>query len=103
MKHIPLLAVAEVIGSLDLTGEQTRRAATCTELVVQRAWSRRPASQRRESFTEFAAAVPARNWRVMFEVCALLQLGRHHDALAAISRAHQAHSHNEPATPNTSR
>ncbi|MFD9419207.1 hypothetical protein ACFWC9_31530 [Streptomyces goshikiensis] len=75
-KHLPLLAAGEIIATLNLNGEQSARAADLAAKVVHRAWTRRPADRRGQGYPEFAAAVPACSWLTMFEVAALLDLGR---------------------------
>ncbi|WKV74127.1 hypothetical protein AW27_023070 [Streptomyces sp. PCS3-D2] len=92
-KNLPLLGTAEIIGALNLSPKQTAAAANLAHRVTQSAWRRRPPHKSGQTYEEFAAAVSACAWLTMFEVGALLILGRHHDAriLTEASRSvHQA-------------
>ncbi|MER6391244.1 hypothetical protein ABT236_22605 [Streptomyces sp. NPDC001523] len=79
-KYLPILGAGEIIATLNLTGEQSARAADLAAKVVRQAWTRRPAHKRAKGYPEFAAAVPACSWLTMFEVAALLELGRTREA-----------------------
>ncbi|KUL23203.1 hypothetical protein [Streptomyces regalis] len=86
-KHLPLEAAAEVINELGLDSGQTRRANRTMQRIVHRAWTRRGTAKRALTFDEFADAVPECHWSLMFEVCALILLGRDTDACALITAA----------------
>ncbi|MEK2474031.1 hypothetical protein [Streptomyces noursei] len=86
-KHLPLDAAADIIGELGLKGGQIHRANQTMQRVVRNAWNRLPAARRPSTFDEFADGVPAHDWALMFEVCALSQLGRDAEACALITAA----------------
>lgn len=86
-KHLPLDAAAEIIGELGLKGGQIRRTNQTMQRIVRSAYHRLPAARRPSTFDEFADSVPARDWALMFEVCALSQLGRDTEACALITAA----------------
>ncbi|MDJ0386128.1 hypothetical protein [Streptomyces sp. G-G2] len=90
-KHLPIIAAGEIITTLNLNGEQTARAANLAARVVRRAWSRRPGHKHAQGYPEFAAAVPACSWLTMFEVAALLELGRGHEARQLMTAARIVH------------
>ncbi|MFK8848372.1 hypothetical protein [Streptomyces sp. Ac-502] len=95
-RHLPLLAVADVISSLGLNSRQIRHAATAMEHIVQRAFTRRAGAKRPLSYEEFADTVPECHWVVMFEVCALIHLERFAEAYALTSAARALHRSSEP-------
>ncbi|MFH8405341.1 hypothetical protein ACH4FX_11295 [Streptomyces sp. NPDC018019] len=97
-KHLPLLAVAEVISNLDLDSIQIRRATAAMEHIVQRAFTRRTDAKRHLNYEEFADTVPECHWTLMFEVCALIHLGRLAEAYALTSAAQALHSSPTPIT-----
>jgi hypothetical protein len=86
-KHLPLEAAAEIINELGLTSGQTRQANRTMQRIVYRAWTRRGPRKRSFGIEEFADSIPACHWALMFEVCALVRLGRDADACALISAA----------------
>ncbi|KAA6214988.1 hypothetical protein CP973_38945 [Streptomyces albofaciens JCM 4342] len=90
-RRLPLLAVADVISSLDLNSRQVRRATTAMEHIVQRAFARRTSAKRHLKYEEFADAVPECHWTLMFEVCALIHLERFAEAYALTSAAQALH------------
>ncbi|MFD8978643.1 hypothetical protein [Streptomyces sp. NPDC059564] len=95
-KHLPLLGTAEIIATLNLSNAQTQNAAALAHTVARRAWSRRPGHKHSQDYAEFAAAIPACSWLTMFEVGALLQLGRRREAdnlMIAARLVHQARAH----------
>ncbi|MER6548195.1 hypothetical protein [Streptomyces sp. NPDC001250] len=91
-KHLPLDAAADIIGELGLKGRQIRWANRTMQRIVRDAWHRLPATRRPPTFDEFADGVPAHHWALMFEVCALSQMGRTTEACALITAAHHLRS-----------
>ncbi|MFD3511979.1 hypothetical protein [Streptomyces sp. NPDC058657] len=79
-KRLPLLAVGDVITELDLDSAQIRRATTAMEHIVRQAYRRRRGSQLRLQYEQFADQIPECHWVLLFEACALIHLGRHHQA-----------------------
>ncbi|MEV0370647.1 hypothetical protein AB0I10_12575 [Streptomyces sp. NPDC050636] len=90
-KRLPLLTAAEIITRLDLNSRQIRRATAAMEQIVRRAWRYRSAPKKALSYEEFADTVPACHWVLMFEVCALIHLGRHAEACALTAAARIVH------------
>ncbi|MCP3759658.1 hypothetical protein [Streptomyces sp. TBY4] len=90
-KHLPLLGTAEIIATLNLSNAQTQSAASLAHTVARRAWSRRPGHKHGQDYEEFAAAIPACSWLTMFEVGALLQLGRRCEAENLMAAARLVH------------
>ncbi|WP_030660319.1 hypothetical protein [Streptomyces rimosus] len=90
-RRLPLLAVADVISSLDLNSQQIRRATNAMEHIVQRAFARRAGAKRHLNYEEFADTVPECHWSLVFEVCALIHLERFAEAYALTSAARALH------------
>ncbi|MFF4606129.1 hypothetical protein ACFY12_25735 [Streptomyces sp. NPDC001339] len=86
-KHLPLDATADIIEELGLASGQIQRVNRTMQRIVRNAWNRLPAARRTPTFDEFADGVPAHDWALMFEVCALSQLGRDAEACALITAA----------------
>ncbi|MGW0731696.1 hypothetical protein [Streptomyces sp. NPDC002851] len=86
-KHLPLDAAADIVGELGLTSGQTRRANRTMQRIVRNAYKRLSAARRPPTFDEFADGVPAHDWALMFEVCAMSQLGRDAEACTLITAA----------------
>jgi hypothetical protein len=87
-RHLPLDAAADVIERLTLTSGQISRANRSMQRIVRQAWIRQRVANRRVPYEEFADGVAARDWALLFEVCALLEVGHHHEATALITSAH---------------
>ncbi|MFJ4010283.1 hypothetical protein [Streptomyces sp. NPDC090026] len=79
-KRLPLLTAGDIIENLGLNAQQVTKATATMDRIVRRAWRLRPAAQRTLTLEEFEDAVPPCHWAVMFEVCALNNLGRHTEA-----------------------
>ncbi|MGP3685846.1 hypothetical protein ACTVZO_14220 [Streptomyces sp. IBSNAI002] len=90
-KHLPLLGTAEIIGTLNLSPKQTAAAANLAHRVAQSAWRRRPPHKSGQTYADFAATVTDCAWLTMFEVGALLTLGRHRDARLLTEASRLAH------------
>ncbi|MFD7338491.1 hypothetical protein ACFV98_21150 [Streptomyces violascens] len=101
-KHLPLEAAADVISTLGLNSGQTKQANRSMQRVVHRAWLRRGSKKRSVGIEEFADSVPACHWALMFEVCALVHLGRDMDACALISAARRLEAARALATSKES-
>ncbi|GGU26472.1 hypothetical protein [Streptomyces violascens] len=86
-KHLPLEAAADVINALGLNRGQTKQANRSMQRIVQRAWLRRSPGKRAVTFPEFADSVAPCHWALMFEVCALVHLGRDSEACTLIAAA----------------
>ncbi|UQA93671.1 hypothetical protein [Streptomyces halobius] len=86
-KRLPLLTAAEIITRLGLNAHQIGRATTAMEQIVRRAWRYRTGPRRALNYEEFADTVPTCHWVLMFEVCALIHLGRHAEACALTAAA----------------
>ncbi|WP_433547119.1 hypothetical protein ACQPZG_20085 [Streptomyces sp. CA-294286] len=99
-KRLPLLAVGDVITELDLNSAQIGRATVAMEHMVRLAYRRRRGNKIRLGYEEFADQVPECHWVLLFEVCALLDLGRRRQActLIAAQRHVEAGRHRTPAT-----
>ncbi|MEU7158526.1 hypothetical protein [Streptomyces chrestomyceticus] len=97
-RRLPLLAVADVISSLNLDSHQVRRATSAMEHIVQRAFARRTGAKRHLNYEEFADTVPECHWSLMFEVCALIHLERFAEAYALTSAARALHRSPAPTT-----
>ncbi|ANP53674.1 hypothetical protein J2Z21_009360 [Streptomyces griseochromogenes] len=95
-KHLPLDAAAHVIAKLTLTSGQISRANRSMQRIVRHAWTRQRALKGRIDYDEFADTVAVRDWALLFEACALLELGRSHEAVAFIvsARAHRTTDQN---------
>ncbi|WP_369387272.1 hypothetical protein AB5J72_06335 [Streptomyces sp. CG1] len=89
-KHLPLDAAADVIAKLTLTSRQISRTNRSMQRIVRHAWTRQRILKGRIGYDEFADTVAARDWALLFEACALIELGRSHEAVAFIASA-QAH------------
>ncbi|MEV6678553.1 hypothetical protein AB0N09_17090 [Streptomyces erythrochromogenes] len=90
-KYLPLLGTAELIGALNLNSKQTAAAANLAHRVAQSAWRRRPAHKKGQTYEEFASNVPDCAWLTMFEVGALLALGRRGDAQLLMETSRAVH------------
>ncbi|MEU9120012.1 hypothetical protein AB0C96_09145 [Streptomyces sp. NPDC048506] len=86
-KRLPLLTAAEIITRLNLNSRQIGRATAAMEQIVRRAWRYRRAPKKALNCEEFADTVPTCHWVLMFEVCALIHLGRHAEACALTAAA----------------
>lgn len=86
-KHVPLDAAADVINDLRLNSTQIRRVTAAVQRIVATAYERLPAARRPHDFAAFTDSVPAHHWALMFEACALRQLGRNTEACALITAA----------------
>ncbi|MEV4741784.1 hypothetical protein [Streptomyces sp. NPDC049555] len=95
--------MSDIITDLRLTPTQIRQATSSVLHVVYRAWSRRAAGQRDRTFEEFVDRIPAWQWPLMFEACALGHLGRRCEArtLAAAGRALHEATRDDPTLAYT--
>ncbi len=86
-KRLPLLTAGEIIETLGLDARQIAHATAAMNQIVRRAWHRRPVDKRAMTLEEFEETVPPCHWAVMFEACALNNLGRHAEAAALTNAA----------------
>ncbi|MFD8022544.1 hypothetical protein ACFXJO_13175 [Streptomyces lavendulae] len=98
-KHLPLLGTAELIGALKLNPKQTAAAANLAHRVTHNAWRRRPSHKGGQTYDEFAATVSDCAWLTMFEVGALLALGRRQEALLLTEASRSVHQVTHPGPP----